>query len=219
MTKYMIHAVPQRMWYVNEYLIPSMIKQGIAESDIIIYCDDKKEGNLRACMNAFKSVPDDDSGTRHLQDDIIICKDFKDRTEQYNKGIVCGFSSFYDEVRNNGPGNTIEDKMWFSFPCIRIPNQYARDCAKWVFECLIGNPIYKKYWEKGVNDEWAFRMWVHTYHKDEIALNLAPNLVDHIDYLLGGGTGGKRRRQVRSLYWQDADLVKELEDKINGKGS
>ena len=29
MAKYLIHTYPKRIWYVNGYLIPSMIKQGI----------------------------------------------------------------------------------------------------------------------------------------------------------------------------------------------
>lgn len=217
MAKYLIHTYPPRMWYVEQYLIPSMLKQGIEEVNITIYNDSKGEGNLKSCLNAFQSVPDDDSGTWHLQDDIIICKDFKDRTEQYDKGLVAGFSSFYDEIRNGGPGEVTQDKMWFSFPCIRIPNQYARNCAEWVNKYIIGNFAYTKYWKDGKNDDWCFRQYLNEFHKTDKALNLAPNLVDHIDYLLGGGSGGKRHRPVRALYWDDMDLVKELEEQINGR--
>ena len=32
--KYMIHTCEARLWYVEEYLIPSMLKQGIKEDDI-----------------------------------------------------------------------------------------------------------------------------------------------------------------------------------------
>ena len=42
--KYMIHLTPKREWYVNEYLIPSMIKQGIKREDIIKWNDDKGYG-------------------------------------------------------------------------------------------------------------------------------------------------------------------------------
>ena len=52
-TKYLIHAMPKRMWYVEKYLIPSMIEQGIAKENIRVYNDEKGEGNLRACLNAF----------------------------------------------------------------------------------------------------------------------------------------------------------------------
>lgn len=213
MAKYMIHAYPKRMWYVEEYLVPSMLAQGIDENSIIVYNDDKHLGNLRACMDAFSSLPDSIDGTWHLQDDVCICKNFKKLTELYDRGIVCGFSSkMYDGEGRIGAVHA--QKMWFSFPCIRIPNNYAHDCGSWVVKYIIGNPVYKEFWQKGVNDDWAFRQYVNTFHKEDLATNLAPNLVDHVDYLLGGGSGGTRKVQVRAQYWDDNDIVEELERKI-----
>ena len=219
MAQYLIHAVPQRMWYVNGYLIPSMLKQGISEADITVYCDKKHEGNLRACLNAFLSVPDDDKGTWHLQDDVCICKDFKERTEWYDSGLVCGFSSLkYDGDIQSRKGAVNREDMWFSFPCIRIPNQWAREEAVWVDRYIIGNPVYQKFWENGVNDDWAFRTYLSQFHKDCVALNIMPCLVDHIDYLLGGGTGKiQRTHPVRAQYWDSPELIEELEASINGR--
>lgn len=218
MAKYLIHAYPKRMWYVNDYIIPSMLKQGINREDISIYNDEKGEGNLRACMNAFASVPDDEVGTWHLQDDICISHDFKQRTEWYDNGLVCGFSSLtYDGDIEYKKGAVRRDDMWFSFPCIRIPNKWARECSEWVLKYIIGNPVYKQYWETGRNDDWAFRTYLSTFHKDCVALNIMPCLVDHVDYLLGGGSGGTRKKQCRAQYWEDDDIIKELEVKINGR--
>ena len=213
MAKYLIHAVPRRMWYVKDYLIPSMLEQGIKEEDIRIYEDVNKEGNLRACLNAFASCKGE-GGTWHLQDDVCICKDFKTITEAIDFGLVCGFSSkMYD---GEGKIGVVERKdMWFSFPCIRIPNEYARDCADWVSKYIIGNPIYKDFWGKGVNDDWAFRTYLKEFYTYVHAINIAPNLVDHVDYLVGGGTGVKPREEpVRSQYWKDFDLIKKLESAI-----
>lgn len=212
--KYLIHAYSKRIWYVEQYLIPSMLKQGILRENISIYNDDKGEGNLHACMNAFSTVDDNDECTWHLQDDVIICKNFKEMTERYNSGLVAGFSSYYDDQKHGGPGEVTQDKMWFSFPCILIPNQYARECSEWVNENIIGNDVYKRYWEKGTNDDWCFRQYLNAFHKEDPALNLAPNLVDHIDYLLGGGSGGLRQKQCRSQYFKDLDVVEELEWQI-----
>ena len=214
MAKYMIHAVPRRMWYVNDYLIPSMIEQGIALDDVTIYCDTKHEGNLRACMNAFASVPDDDGGTWHLQDDVCICNEFKTITEAVDFGLICGFSSeMYD-----GPGKIglVDRKdMWFSFPCIRIPNKYARDCAEWVTKYIIGNPIYKDFWGGGANDDWAFRTYLKEFYTYVHAMNIAPNLVDHVDFLIGGGTGKKcREKPVRAQFWRDSSIIEKLAEKI-----
>lgn len=217
MAKYLIHACPKRMWYVEKYLLPSLLEQGIEKSHISVYNDSEGEGNLRACMKAFSSVPNDSEGTWHIQDDVCICRNFKILTEALDFGLVCGFSSeLYD-----GPGKIGAVKlpeMWFSFPCIRIPNQYARACSVWVQKYIIGNPVYEKYWKNGTNDDWAFRAYLREHHKGECAINLAPNLVDHVDYLLGGGTGKKKRQTpCRAQYWVDEDVVRELEDRIYGE--
>lgn len=215
MTKYLIHTYPKRLWYVEQYLIPSMLKHGISKEDIAIYNDSAGDGNLKACMKAFASVDPYIDGTWHLQDDVCICNNFKTLTESLDFGIVCGFSSnMYD-----GPGHigaVKREHMWYSFPCIRIPNDYALDCSKWVSEYLIGNPVYSKFWEKGQNDDWAFRAWMKTFHKDDLVINLAPNLVDHIDYLLGGSTQiNNRKKPCRAQYWTDIEVVKELERSID----
>lgn len=215
MARYMIHTYPKRMWYVENYLIPSMLVQGIKRDHIIIFNDSEGLGNLKACMEAFKSCPFDNGGTWHLQDDIVICKDFKERTEWYDNGLVCGFSSkLYDGDIKAKKGAVPRDMMWFSFPCIRIPNKWARECGEWVLNYIIGNPVYTKYTKNGKNDDWAFRLYLSTFHKDCVALNIMPNLVDHVDYLLGGGSGGQRKEECRAQYWKDRDVVKELEDSI-----
>lgn len=214
MAQYMIHAVPSRMWYVHDYLIPSMRKQGIAGTDIDVYCDTQHEGNLRSCMKAFGRVSDKVGGTWHLQDDVVICSDFKDRTEQYDSGIVCGFASKYDEET---PAGTVDiGNLWFSFPCIRIPNNIALACSRWCLELMIGNPVYREYWENGANDDWFFRQFIWNRWDGEIpsVLNLAPNLVDHIDYLIGGTVNSNTTRTViiRSTHWEDEQSVKDLEE-------
>lgn len=213
MAKYLIHAYPKRMWYVEDFLVPSMLDQGIDIDDIIVYNDSKREGNLKACMNAFMCVDNDDKGTWHIQDDVLLCKNFKRLTELYDDGFVAGFSSYYD-----GPGRIGAvpiDKMWFSFPCIRIPNQAARGCSEWVRKYIIGNPSYRQFWVNGVNDDWAFRSYIKEYYNNSLALNIAPNLVNHVDYLLGGGSGqAKREKPCVAQYWWDDDLVYQLEARI-----
>lgn len=216
MAKYMIHTMPKRLWYVQEFLIPSMVKQGIRVEDISVYSDDKHEGNLRACMNAFMLCKDGDGATWHLQDDIIISHDFKEITEKYdteNDNIVCGFKSRYDGDALSG--ETTVESMWFSFLCIRIPNKIASDCAEWVTKYIIGNPIYREWWQGGVNDDMLFRRYVWDNYKGEKAYNLKPNIVDHIDYLIGGTVNSNARITViRSEYWTDEYLVEELKQKL-----
>lgn len=213
----MIHTYPKRMWYVSQYLIPSMLNQGIRQEDITVYNDVNGDGNLLACMKAFSSVVEDGNGTWHLQDDVLICEDFKERTEYYDHGLVCGFSSLkYDGDIEEKKGAVHRKDMWFSFPCIRIPNKWAIECSEWVQKYIIGNPVYIDYWKNGVNDDWAFRQYLKEFHKDCVALNIMPCLVDHIDYLIGGGSGkNKREHPVRAQYWEDDYLVEELKDALD----
>ena len=208
----MIHAMWKRLWYVEEYLIPSMETQGIDREQIIVYCDEG-EGNLKSCMKAFGMV-EGNTGTWHLQDDVIISHDFKEKTEQYDKGVVCGFCSMYDN--ENMTGTVPVQKMWFSFPCIRIPDKVARGCSEWYFQYMERNPSYTAYTKDGANDDWMFRHYVWDYYKDNTALNLTPNIVDHIDYLIGGTVNSNTTRKViiRSKYWEDEYLVEELEKKL-----
>ena len=210
----MIHTYPKRLWYVEQYLIPSLLAQGIDNTSIIVYNDVNGDGNLLSCMKSFASVPDDDKGTWHLQDDVLICRDFKKRTEEYDDGIVCGFSSLkYDGDIENRKGYVSRDKLWFSFPCIRIPNKWARECAEWVPKYIIGNPVYERYWKQRCNDDWCFRAWLKQAYPDCRGLNITPCLVNHIDYLIGGRSMlQERKHPVTAQYWTDDDLVEELKN-------
>ena len=218
MAKYLIHAMPKRMWYVEQYLIPSMLAQGIDKKDIHVYNDIKANGNLKAWVSAAEFCVGD-GGTWHLQDDVCIGSRFKELIEKYDDGIVCGFKSEYDGPQM--PGEVPCQQMWFSFPCIRIPNYITRECAEWVREGIIGNPVYKSWWDRGVNDDMLFRRYVWEKYPAMYAINLDPNLVDHIDYLIGGTVNNSaRQKQIRAIYFDDLPAVEKLEkwlEKRNGK--
>ena len=129
MAKYLIHSCQKRKWYVDNYLIPSMLEQGIKRENILVYNDNERLGNLRAFL-ASADMVGQSSGTWHLQDDIIIASNFKAITEEYDKGIVCGFCNKYSEGLQIGI-RPVRD-MWYSFPCIIIPNEYAHEFVKWL---------------------------------------------------------------------------------------
>ena len=209
--QYLIHAVPKRRWYVTNFLIPSMVKQGIRRYNIMVHFDDKCEGNLKAFMTAAGKLPDG-WGTWHLQDDIIISPDFKKKTEEYNKGIVSGFcSEMYDTEL---PGKVEPGKLWKGFQCIRIPNYILKDCIRWWEEELQGNFIYEEFWKSGNHDDWTFRQYIKVMDLDEPIINLAPNIVNHVDYLLGGSMICERKENLVSKYWEHDDLIEELKDQI-----
>lgn len=214
--KYMIHACPQRMWYVNDYLLPSMLAQGIQENEIIIWNDTEGKGNLFSCMDAFRACGEREGGTWHLQDDVLISRDFAERTRAPVDGVVCGFG-----CQNSGPSMQERGKvpmafMWYSFPCIHIPNILAGECAAWFFEDAIRRTQYAAQVSDRKHDDWFWREFLLERHKGLWVTNLVPNLVEHVDYLIGGTMINQQRRiQInRSAFFKDLDLVEELKSKI-----
>lgn len=212
MAKYLIHSCEQRHWYVNEYLVPSMVQQGISKEDIEIFNDTDHLGNLKAFMLTMLYVPKDDYGIWHLQDDVVISKFFKERTEQYDDGLVCGFCSSYSLGKAVGIVNPID--MWYSFPCIRIPNVIAHKFANWFYHKAKYERKYERFISENKYDDELFRLFMQEKLPELRLRNVSPNLVEHIDWLLGGSTLNSRKDKARSLYWNEEDVVKTLESKL-----
>lgn len=216
--KYMIHACPDRMWYVNDYLIPSMVKQGIPEKDIKVWNDYDHKGNLFSCMDAFGECGKSEGSTWHLQDDVIISRDFYKRTRKTNpKFVVCGYCGIDIGPDPAKIGKVPNYEMWWSFQCIHIPNKFAGECSKWFYEDAMyrdRHGIQGKIRE-GKNDDWFWKKYIRDCHPYADIINLKPNLVDHIDYLLGGSIiNEERTRKHRAAYFNDKDLIATLELKL-----
>lgn len=217
--RFLIHACPVRMWYVDEFLVPSLLDQGIDPDDVEIWNDTAGEGNLYACMHSFESRTGD-GGTWHLQDDVLICRDFAERCAELEKyGIVYGFcnESFTDDPEKIG---LVEFKdSWHSFQCIRIPDPLARECADWFFNDARHRFIFTKWVESGKMDDSFFRAFVEDRHHDEMIFNAAPCLVEHVDALIGGSMLSQWRGYwPRAYYWHDKDLVDDLKKRIKARG-
>ena len=213
--KYLIHTYPKRLWYVEKYLIPSMLKQGISEKDIYIYNDEYKKGNLFAFMESLDYINENlkkEKGLWHLQDDVILCKNFKEESIKASDKVINGFvNKNYANVEKSGEVNVKE--YWYSFPCIYIPYKYTKGFNEWV-ESVREKAPYRKKYITGRYDDYFFYKYLETEFKNDTMINLKPNLVDHIDYLIGYTTGKRRKVQVRAEYFKDLDLVKELERSI-----
>ena len=213
--KYLIHTYPKRLWYVEKYLIPSMLKQGIRETDIYIYNDEYKKGNLFAFMESLEYINENlskEKGLWHLQDDVVLCKNFKEESVKASNKVINGFvNKNYANVEKSGEVN-VKD-YWYSFPCVYIPNRYIDDFLNWIEKVREHAPFRKKYLS-GRYDDWFFYKFLEMEYPIDTMINLKPNLVDHIDYLIGYTTGKRRKVQVRAEYFKDLDLVKELERSI-----
>ena len=216
---YMIHTCNNRKWYVEQYLIPSMCLQGINLDHIKIWLDKDNIGCLESCMQSFASLPED-GYTWHLQDDVIICSDFKQKTEEFEEiaSIVCGYCYY----RNTGSpaGVNFPRHMWYSFPCISISNSLAKECAEWYFKNAKYNSKYTKWVSTGKCDDSMFKFFCEEkYGTVQIVYNLNPNLVDHIDYLIGGSIVNKERQATitSAAYFQEPELIEQLKDKLEKK--
>lgn len=217
--RYMIHSTPSRTWYVNDFLIPSMLQQGIKEKEIMVYCDTDGNGNLTSCMKSFLYCSQNTAeGTWHLQDDVIISRDFAEATKMFNQGIVCGAV-----VKEWGPDYTkigirpVHD-LWYSFQCIRIPDEIAGECAVWFFTDASKRTDhkYQKRIRRKKHDDDFFQFFLFEKHPEMQILNLKPNIVDHIDYLIGGSLiNNERERKINRMFWfEDKDLVDDLEKRL-----
>lgn len=220
MAKYLIHTSKQRQWYVDDFLIPSMVCQGINSHNIYRYIDTKEEGNLISCMKAFELVDrfgDFDDITWHLQDDVAISSVFKQYTEvEYESDMVCGFCTRELGKHVVSPvGQVAPDLMWYSFQCIGIKNYVASGCANWFNTDGKNDLNIARFVEKGLGDDEVFKYYCTKICSGLKALNLIPNLVEHIDFMIGGSTACKGMPQRRAMYLKDGtEIVEELQGRL-----
>lgn len=214
--KIMIHACPDREWYVNEYLVPSIIEQGIPPDDIQIWMDRNRHGNLRSWVESCESLRGIPGGTWHMQDDVLICHDFAERIRQNDDGIVCGHChDQYEPHQLYILGKTYPFNMWRScFQCIRIPNRIAAGFADW-FRTAQNRKEFRGLVTENKGDDTMFHNYMLEECGWEPVTNLAPHLVEHVDWLLGGSTINTWRSYIaRAAYFYDDDLTDALAEKL-----
>ncbi len=212
--KYIIHACPQRMWYVDGYLIPSMKSQGI--EDIDIRCDHEGLGCLESCMRIFESMPEE-GGAWHMQDDVVISSRFRELTEEHDSGVVCGHCYSLHRDRRDAVGWVEPTQMWFSFPCIRIPNRSARGCAEYYRRVIVPDPQYAGWISAKRYDDTIFSVYMSFMQSREKVLNLVPNVVAHIDYLIGGTVCNAATRTAPETYFDEPERIEELKAMLSKK--
>lgn len=205
MVKYMIHACPQRMWYVTDYMIPILHQNGIADNEIHVWCDTHKRGNLRSFFDSMEYVRDNydpDDSIWHLQDDVLLCTDFVHRTKDIT-GCAYGFTNdFFNPVTYKNTGVVRIEDAWTSFQCVRIPNRYAGEFLEW-YQQNKSNLLVWGIAKKNIGDDTLFNFFLQDWHRDDPITNVCPNLVEHVDFLLGGSTLVSERGMTLSFYWEE----------------
>lgn len=223
---YMIHVCNDREWYVNDYLLPSMLAQGIDEKNIHVWHDKKCVGNLESFVASCEWIAknaDPSKSTWHIQDDVVISGRFREVTDDYElDGIANGFcNNIFDGYRTNYISKNVSaSQMWFSFQCVLIPNDTAARFAYWFRNVCQKYWIYPELLDTGKCDDQMFRAYILEFEPDIPAHNIYPNIVDHVDYLIGGTIiNAQRERDKYTAYWRDDALdesVKELEKALGG---
>ena len=213
--KILIHACPQRMWYVRDFLIPMLQEQGAEH--IEVWNDIHKKGNLKACMDSFAARIGDE-GTWHIQDDVLPARDFVQRCKEHDEGLVYGFCCRNFDDRLDAFGEVYMPDAWHSFQCVRIPNAYARECAAWVrgmkWQNESPSPHLPILWKLGKGDDSFFHEFMNCMHPYETALNLKPNIVEHVDYIIGGSSLQWRDYIASAEFFEDKDLIEDIKERI-----
>lgn len=213
MDKIIIHTYPGRLWYVKDFLIPSLIAQGA--KNIVIANDKYHIGNLLSFVMSLDNCGD----AWHLQDDVIICSDFVQRIQKLS-GLCCGFYAGSFDRGNKHEGKNIPQNMWFSFPCIRIPGDIAQAFYNWFFSDEDKDKNTRRGFQIMINsgkmDDLIFMEYLREYYPDMDIFNIKPNLVDHIDYLIGGSVANSQRAgKACSTYFEEPEKVRELAQRLS----
>lgn len=68
-------------------------------------------------------------------------------------------------------------------------------------------------------DDFFFINYLADRRRDIYTFNIKPNLVDHIDYLIGGTSGVKERDKIVTGFWfEDKEAIAKLKMKLIEKG-
>jgi hypothetical protein len=212
------------MWYVEEFLIPSMTAQGILEEEILVWNDGHGWGNLKAFVESMRFVSECfpiDESIWHLQDDVLIASNFYEVTKRINV-LAYGFCNERFDFENYGHcGETTASDSWHSFQCVCIPNHYAREFYEW-FVYLTENTFRLMPWTKaGKMDDTNFRLFTGEKHPNDPCLNVRPNLVEHVDTLIGGSMlvdNATRNYLPTAMYFDEPELVEDLKRRLRDRG-
>ena len=213
--KVIIHSCDKRLWYVNEFLIPALHDQGI---DPIVHNDDEHKGCLWSYMRSFQRLKRTTEGTWHLQDDVMICRDFARIAQAHDSGIVYGFFHRHVNEADITEGYVPVMKAGYSFPCLRIPDALAVEFTEW----FLIDAQYRDQYQRWVEEKkFADAFWMNflrEQHPELMVYNLKPSIVEHIDEYIGGSTiNFWRDGWCHATYFDDAESIEQLKVKLAGR--
>lgn len=215
--RFIVRCFYPRMWYVNNFLIPSLERQNI-HPDVIM--DDGRMGNLRGFVYTMDYIarlyPPNDA-TWVLQDDVLISSRFADVARSVNKDVLtCAFASkLGDGDRVKFTGFQPMRRSWMSFQAIMIPNRYCAPFVEWFDTVVKKGDFFRKYYESNKADDFFFQRFLWEKYPNDKVLNLCPNIVEHVDGIIGDSYCNPQKigRNV-SKYWFENDLKNKLKEDV-----
>lgn len=191
------------------------MEKGIHEENIEVWLDKDRDGCLLSCMKCFQYCGTKGGGRWHLQDDVMIARNFRKQTEKYNDGVVTGFMRKEWQGLTPQAGRVPAVYMWNSFQCIRIPDEVAGECAEWFFTDAAYRDTYKEFVDRNNGDDSIWYDFFVEKHTEEWVYNIAPSIVEHIDFLIGGSIVNKQRgHEARGDLWEDKEAFEEMKAKL-----
>ena len=74
---------------------------------------------------------------------------------------------------------------------------------------------YVRYWSKGKYDDFLFWEFMKQKHGNAMVYNVVPNMVQHIDYIIGGSTiNPHHNRMWRAAYWMEPEREEALKKAV-----
>lgn len=164
--KYVIRKVPERDTSYLERLLP----------DALIYCDENHEG-CRASFEKAILLADDDAV--YIQDDMILCKNFREKAEAYIAKYPSYCIVFSNQNYSKESAEVTKEGFWSAkkgawLMCTYIPKEMAR-----AFLAMKKSESFKRY--KNVErfdlDDVEFEQFL-TFVGEKVFVTV-PNLAGH----------------------------------------
>lgn len=215
--EFIIHACPARLDYVNTCLVPSIEDIGIHRESILIFNDENGIGCLESFIRScafIKEAIGPYGGLWHLQDDVILSNrfaSFRMNHPDLQNVVVNGFvHKAFNPKEYRLIGLQPVKNYWMSFPCIYIPNRLICEFYDWFNEEVIVKGKYARYYYANKYDDFFFWTFMKMRHGNEVIYNCAPNLVNHIDYLLGGSQINEHHAERTLAYYWDEPIPEKI---------
>lgn len=132
------------------------------------------------------------AGTRNLYPDMVTAA--KSLTKNSSVDIIYFLiedSVFPEKLPDHIKCIDVSDQKFLSLMVRTHIDKIAGECGLWFFDVCskCKDPMYQDRIRRKKHDDDFFRYFMTERHADMYVTNLVPNIVDHIDYLIGGTLG------------------------------